>query len=217
MSRAMAERTAIAVLARAPVAGNAKSRLVPALGAEGAAALQARLIERTVATAASARIGPVTLWAAPDETHPLFGAMRRQFGVALARQPAGDLGARMHAAVGAADGAALVIGTDCPALTADHLHLAAATLRNYDVVVIPADDGGYVLIGLRQPHAALFSGIEWGTATVMDETRRRLQSLTLSWRELLTLWDVDTPHDLERLQREQPLLCRPRLGRDDDR
>jgi hypothetical protein len=159
----------------------------------------------------------VTLWAAPDETHPLFGTMRRKFGVALSRQPNGDLGARMHAAVEAAVGPTLVTGIDCPALTADHLHLAAATLRNYDVVVIPAADGGYVLIGLRQPQAALFEGIEWGKETVMDETRRRLQSLTLSWRELLTLWDVDTPHDLERLQREQPLLCRPRLGRDDDR
>jgi hypothetical protein len=211
MSRAMAERTAIAVMARAPVAGQAKSRLIPALGAEGAAALQARLIERTVATAASARIGPVTLWATPDETHPLFGALRRQFGVALARQPDGDLGARMHAAVDAAGCAALVIGTDCPALTADHLHLAAATLRNYDVVVIPADDGGYVLIGLRQPHAALFAGIEWGTARVMAETRRRLQSLTLSWRELPTLWDVDTPEDLERLRREN--LLRGLTGR----
>jgi rSAM/selenodomain-associated transferase 1 len=211
MSRAMAERIAIAVMARAPFAGQAKSRLIPALGAEGAAALQARLIERTVATAASAGIGPVTLWTTPDETHPLFRAMRRQFGVALARQPDGDLGARMHAAVEAAGGGALVIGTDCPALTADHLHLAAATLRNYDVVVIPADDGGYVLIGLRQPRAALFEGIEWGTATVMAETRRRLQSLTLSWRELPTLWDVDTPEDLERLRREN--LLRGLTGR----
>lgn len=201
----MAERTAIAVMARVPVAGRAKTRLIPALGAEGAAALQARLIERTVATATAARIGPVTLWATPDETHPLFSALRRQFGVALVRQPDGDLGARMHAAVEAAAGAALVIGTDCPALSADHLHRAAATLRNYDVVVIPADDGGYVLIGLRQPQAALFEGIEWGTATVMAETRRRLQSLTLSWRELPTLWDVDTPEDLERLRRENLL------------
>ena len=207
----MVERTAIAVLARAPVAGHAKSRLIPALGAEAAAALQARLIERTVATAASARIGPVTLWATPDETHPLFRAMRRQFGVALARQPDGDLGARMHAAVGASDGPALVIGTDCPALSADHLHLAAATLRNYDVVVIPADDGGYVLIGLRQPHPTLFADIEWGTKTVMTETRRRLQSLTLSWRELPTLWDVDTPEDLDRLRREN--LLRGMTGR----
>jgi len=201
----MAERAAVAILAKAPVAGQAKSRLVPALGAEGAAALQARLIERTVATATSARIGPVTLWTAPDETHPLFGTMRRKFGVALSRQPNGDLGARMHAAVEAAGGPTLVTGIDCPALTADHLHLAAATLRNYDVVVIPAADGGYVLIGLRQPQAALFEGIEWGKETVMDETRRRLQSLTLSWRELLTLWDVDTPEDLDRLRRENLL------------
>jgi uncharacterized protein len=205
MYRVMAELIAIAVLAKTPVAGLAKSRLIPVLDAEGAASLQARFTERAVATARDAGIGPVTLWAAPDQTHPLFAALRKKFSVTLARQPEGDLGDRMHAAVTAVNGPALVIGTDCPALSADHLHLAAATLRNYDVVIIPAEDGGYVLIGLRRPQAALFTDMEWGTAVVMAETRRRLRSLTLSWRELPALWDVDTPADLERVRREHLL------------
>jgi rSAM/selenodomain-associated transferase 1 len=199
----MDDPVAISILAKAPVAGLTKTRLVPALGEQGAADLQARLIERVVKTASAAAIGPVTLWAAPDDSHPLFVAMRRRHGLALKRQPGGDLGARMHAAVVAANGPTLIIGADCPALTADHLHLAAATLRNYDVVAIPADDGGYVLIGLREPHDELFTGMEWSTATVMDQTRQRLQTLTLMWRELPTLWDVDTPDDLERLKREK--------------
>ena len=211
----MAEPVAIAVLAKAPVAGLAKSRLVPALGAEGAAKLQARLIERTLSTACAAAVGPVTLWAAPDETHPLFAAMRRQFGAALARQPDGDLGERMHAAIAAAGAPALVIGTDCPALTADHLRAAAEALRERDAVMIPAEDGGYVLIGLQKPRPALFSAMHWGTATVMAETRRRLVSLGLSFRELAPLWDVDTAADLERLRREHPSLCRPRDSGDD--
>lgn len=198
----MVDRTAIAILAKAPVAGLAKTRLIPALGADGAAALQERLIRRTVETATGAALGGVTLWGTPDDTHPLFRSMQTRHGVALGVQPDGDLGARMQEAAIAANGPVLIVGADCPALTANHLALAAATLRNYDVVVIPADDGGYVLIGLAQPHATLFADMEWGTATVMEQTRQRLQSLTLMWRELPTLWDIDTPEDLERMKRE---------------
>jgi len=202
MSRA-SERVAIAVLAKAPLPGIAKTRLIAALSADGAAALQARLIERTVATAQAAALGPVTLWCTPDESHPLFLEMLQKFGVLLARQPDGDLGARMHMAVAAANGRALIIGTDCPALTASHLHEAADALRDHDAVLIPAEDGGYVLIGLCRPSEALFSDTEWGVATVLDETRKRLRSLGLTWRELAPLWDVDTPADFARLQRER--------------
>ena len=197
------ESTAIAVLAKAPVAGFAKTRLIPLLGAERAAALSARLIERTVKVATDAAIGPVTLWCAPDESHPLFQRLRAQ--CALVRQPDGDLGARMHESVAATGGPTLVIGSDCPALTAGHLRTAAQALANHDTVVIPSEDGGYVLIGLRAPQPALFIDMEWSTPTVMAETRRRLKALGLTWRELDTLWDVDTPADLERLARERLL------------
>jgi rSAM/selenodomain-associated transferase 1 len=195
----MAESTAIAILAKAPVAGLAKTRLVPVLGAEGAATLQARLIERTLSTAHAAALGPVTLWAAPDACHAVFQAAAARFGVRLAAQPAGDLGARMLAAIVAAAGPVLVIGTDCPALTGEHLHEAAAILRGGSEVVIPAEDGGYVLIGMRAPEPALFSDMPWGSAQVIEETRRRLRALGRSWRELGELWDVDRPADLERL------------------
>jgi rSAM/selenodomain-associated transferase 1 len=203
MSRATTECVSIAVLAKAPLPGLAKTRIIPSLGADGAAALQARLIERAVATAQAAALGPVTLWCAPDETHPLFATMQEKFDVTLARQPDGDLGSRMHAAIAAANGPVLVIGTDCPALTAIHLRDAAAALRDHDAVLITAEDGGYVLIGLRQPTEALFCDMEWGVATVMNETRRRLRSLKLTWRELAPSWDLDTPQDLARAQREK--------------
>ena len=196
----MTEAVAVAVLAKAPLPGFAKTRLIPALGAEGAALLQARLIEHAIATASAARIGPVTLWAAPDESHPLFQAIAAR-GVALARQNRGDLGARMLAAVAAAATPTVVIGTDCPALTPDHLRTAADILRGgTDAVIIPAEDGGYVLIGLRAPAQAPFSDIPWSTPTVMKETRRRLRDLRLTWREPVTLWDLDLPEDLERLR-----------------
>jgi uncharacterized protein len=197
----MNERVAVAVLAKAPIAGFAKTRLIPVLGAEDAAVLQARLTERAVATACAAAIGPVTVWATPDENHPTFQRLCAHFSVALARQADGDLGARMLAAAATACGLCLVIGADCPALTAAHLRNTADILRaGADAVVIPADDGGYVLIGMRQAHPTLFSDMRWSTPDVMEETRRRLRQLGLAWQEPVTLWDVDVPADLERLR-----------------
>ena len=197
----MTETIAIAVLAKAPLPGFAKTRLIPALGAEGAALLQARLVEHAVATACAARIGPVTLWGAPDESHRLFQAIGARLGVALARQDGGDLGERMLAAVAAADMPVLVIGTDCPALTADHLRAAADILRGgTDAAIIPAEDGGYALIGLRAPARTLFSEMRWSVPSVMEETRRRLRDLGMRWQEPVTLWDLDLPEDIERLR-----------------
>lgn len=194
---------AIAILAKAPLPGLAKTRLAPALGADGAASLQARFIERTVETARSAAIGPVALWAAPDQNHPAFQTLSALLGVTLERQPDGDLGARMLAAMAAASGPALVIGTDCPALNADHLRTAADVLRGgVDAVVIPVEDGGYALIGVRRPEPGLFADMPWGTDAVMAETRRRLTRLGLTWREPARLWDIDSPEDLARMQRE---------------
>jgi len=196
------EPVTIAILAKAPVPGLAKTRLEPVLGREGAAELQARLIHRTVETAQAAAIGPITLWATPDLRHPLFQELAERYGVSLARQPDSDLGGRMLYALMAAS-PALIIGTDCPALKPSHLRTAADTLRSgFDAVVISAEDGGYTLIGAREPHLALFSNIRWGSDSVMMDTRRRLLELDLSWRELTQLWDVDLPDDLVRLERE---------------
>ena len=203
MSHANTEPVAVAILAKAPLPGFAKSRLAPALGIERAAALQARFIERAVATARAANVGPVTLWATPDRDHPAFQTLAALFGEALARQPEGDLGLRMLAALEAARGPALVIGTDCPALEPDHLRAAADALAGgVDAVVVPVEDGGYALIGLREAEPRLFADMPWSTAAVMAETRRRLTRLGLSWREPARLWDVDLPEDLRRLERE---------------
>jgi hypothetical protein len=200
-------RTNIAILAKAPVAGLAKTRLIPSIGAHAAAVLQERLTERTVATALAATIGPVTLWCAPDPSHPSFRELCLHRPVTLNRQPEGDLGARMLAAM-AVERATLVIGSDCPAFTAAHLRAAAHALHDGgDVVLIPAEDGGYVLIGTRAPHPGLFAGMTWGTASVLAETRARIAALRLKSIELAPLWDVDTEPDLARLERELPELA----------
>ncbi len=201
MAAATSEPVALAILARAPVAGAVKTRLIPALGAAGAAALHERLIERTVATACAAAIGPVALWTTPAAPHASFTALASCFPLALAVQPEGDLGLRMLAPAQAADGPTIVIGTDCPVLTPAHLRAAADALRaGSDVVVIPAEDGGYVLIGSRRPQPGLFVDMTWGTDTVMAHTRWRLARDGLTWRELPMLWDVDRPEDLARLR-----------------
>jgi len=189
----------IAVLAKAPVPGVAKTRLIPALGARGAARLQRQLTLHTLATAAAARLGPVTLWCAPDTGHWFFRALRRA-AVECVAQPGGDLGQRMHTAFvhHCTQGPALLVGTDCPALQPAHLREAARRLCDgAEAVFQPAEDGGYVLLGLRRPQALLFSGMPWGTADVMARTRSRARALRCS--ELEMLWDVDRPADLVRL------------------
>jgi uncharacterized protein len=192
------EPVGIAILAKAPLAGLVKTRLVPLLGPQGAARLQRALVVRTVETACRAGTGPVTLWTGLDPDHETFTALASQFDLRLARQHDGDLGARMLAAIAA--GPTLVIGNDCPALTPHHLREAAAALRDgNDAVIIPAEDGGYVLIGLREPQPALFCAMRWSVATVLAETRRRMAQCGLRARELAGLWDVDVPEDFGRL------------------
>ena len=197
----------IAVLAKAPIPGLAKTRLIPTIGAHAAAVLQERLTERAVATALAANVGPVTLWCAPDSTHTSFLKLVAGSRITLRPQPDGDLGARMLAATAASRGPALVMGTDCPALTDVHLRIAADAIRECtDVVLIPAEDGGYVLIGTRSMQPTLFADMRWGTETVLAETRARVIAQRLVLAERPPLWDVDTEIDLARLEREYPEL-----------
>jgi rSAM/selenodomain-associated transferase 1 len=212
-SRVSPEPVAIAVMATAPQAGYAKTRLIPALGAAAAARLHRQLTLRTLATARAAAIGPVTLWCAPDAGHRFFRALQRGCGLDLRVQPEVDLGRRM-AQVFAENGDAplLLIGTDCPALGADHLRQAARALRSaVDAVFITTEDGGYFLVGLKKPCAELFEGMAWSTSTVMEQTRRRLSRLGLRWQEAARLWDVDRPADVERWQALQQAQGGPRL------
>lgn len=194
---------AIAVFARAPIAGEAKTRLIPALGAEGAAALHALLVEYALVTATAAGLGPVTLWCAPDRRHDFFQACAKKLVISLADQSEGDLGARMHAVFAAQAGTpTLLMGSDCPCISVDHLRASAAALREgADAVFLPAEDGGYGLVGLARPMPEIFSAMVWSTENVMQETRARLRRFGLVWREPATIWDVDRPEDAERLAR----------------
>ena len=192
------------VFAKEPVPGTVKTRLARTLGPERAASVYVQLVERTLKTAVAARdagiVGRVELWCAPDAGCPLFAEWRDRYHIELATQRGEDLGARMRLALetALARGApALLIGTDCPALDAETLAQASAELARHDAVLVPAEDGGYVLIGLSRPVDA-FSGITWSTAGVMAATRSRLTAQRATWRELPALWDVDVAQDLVR-------------------
>ena len=196
-------RVQIAILAKAPIPGLAKTRLIPALGPRGAARLQRQLTRGAVRCALDARLGPVTLWCTPDARHHFFRALQRTAGVNCLVQSSGDLGDRMHTVfrLHCTRGPVLVIGTDCPVLRPAQLRKAArALIDGDDAVFYPAEDGGYAMVGLRRPQAALFSNMAWSTAEVMSDTRKRAQLQGLRVREFETLWDVDVPNDLARLR-----------------
>ena len=185
-------RPRVLVFARAPVPGRCKTRLIPALGPQGAAALHRRLVRQTLATARDAG-ADVELWCAPDGAHGFFAACRRDFGVRLRRQLRGDLGRRMALAL--RDGPALLIGTDCPGLTTVDLRRAMAALGTHDCVLQPSTDGGYVLIGTRRVERRALAGIAWSSGRELGQTRRRFARLGQRWLELRVLGDVDTPMD----------------------
>lgn len=173
------------MFSRAPVPGRVKTRLVPRLGEWRAARLHARLTAHALRTAKAAACGPVELYD-------------------TAQQRGADLGERMYRALSAAlrrHRGAIIIGADCPALRPSDLRRAARLLAGgCDVVLAPAEDGGYVLIGVKRISPRLFAGIEWGTSQVYPKTVIRLEALGFRWRALRRLWDVDRPEDLERLR-----------------
>lgn len=188
--------------AKAPELGRVKTRLQEAIGAEGALEVHQMLIEKVVATVTEADLCPLELWIAGDTTHHLFTSISERYPVSIKAQSGEDLGARMAHAIQHALARydfVIVIGSDCCVLDESYLTLAVEQLDLNRAVIGPAEDGGYVLIGLRQYSSALFEEIEWGTDRVLGQTLARLEGLGWLSAQLPLRWDVDRPDDLERL------------------
>lgn len=187
------------VFSKAPVPGQVKTRLIPLLGAEPAARLYAELLEATLVTAHAAGLCPLDLWCAPDTRHAVFQRARARHALALHQQPHGDLGARMSQALHdtlQTARHALLIGADCPALAGTDLATALQDLQDgADVVLGPASDGGYYLIGMSGHHPQLFMDIPWGTRQVLGLTQSRCRAHGLRWTCLPEHADLDTPED----------------------
>ncbi len=189
----------ILIFAKAPVAGKAKTRLIPALGAEGAARLAHQMLVRTVEESKAAQM-EVELCASPEPGAPEW----RPFlpGISCSDQGEGDLGERLARATARVVGSGenvILIGTDCPELDRHRLRAVADRLATQDAVIHPAEDGGYVLLGLRRFDPVIFEGIAWSTACVAAETIARIGSLGWSLHRGETLRDVDEPEDLAHL------------------
>lgn len=195
--------TRLVIFAKAPLAGFAKTRLIPALGAEGAATLARSMLSHTLVQALAAGMQAVELCMSPAPSDPAWKDVALPHAVERREQGEGDLGVRMDRAIQRAlaqqQGSVLLIGTDCPALSAAHIAEADRQLEQHDAVLIPAADGGYVLIGLKAPGPSLFTGMAWSTPVVAADTLHRMASLNLRVWQGPLLHDIDEQADLEHL------------------
>ena len=192
---------ALLIFARNPQAGRVKTRLIGALGEQRASDIYASMLQHALATASAAPTGSVRVCIADPAPNSRLQPLLDRYRMPWATQIGEDLGARMHQAITDTLQSAtrvVLIGSDCPEYEPDYLASAFTALSTNDVVLGPAADGGYVLIGMKQPHALLFSDMPWGTERVCRLTRNRLSQLQLDWHELPTRHDVDTVADLSR-------------------
>ncbi len=192
----------IIVFAKAPQSGLAKTRLIPALGAEEAAALAQHMLLRTLQAALTANIGTVELCVTPAIDAAAWREIQLPTGIEITNQGEGDLGARMSraAARAVAQGeTVLLVGTDCVEMSADLLRYAVQVLRDHVAVIHCTVDGGYALLGLKQYSPFLFSNIAWSTDMVASTTIARLGQLGWPVRVGQMLHDVDEPQDLQYL------------------
>ena len=195
------------IFAKAPVAGQVKTRLVPDYTPEQAALIHANLVHHILATAIEGQLCSVELWCTPSTDHPFFESCRKKYQVELKMQQGDNLGERMFNAF---DNAlkthqhVILIGTDCPTLTkADLEESIIALTQQCEIAISPAADGGYVLIGLSRNDSRLFSDIDWGTDYVMQQTYERITHLNYRFSPLRPHCDLDYASDIHNL--EKPL------------
>ncbi len=193
----------LVVFAKAPIPGQVKKRLIPALGAEGTARLHQEMLEQKLRIAHDHYIADVELYCWPDTRHPYFQHAQSRYRIQLHPQQGDDLGERMANAMQGYvkdNHNTVLIGTDCPPLDGAYITQAFHALQaGADAVIGPAEDGGYILIGLSRFNSRIFKDIHWGGKDVLSQTLSRLKQLNLDYVVLDTLWDVDRPEDLVRL------------------
>jgi uncharacterized protein len=210
-STPISARAVVIVFARAPLAGGVKTRLAASVGAMAAARLQGRLVREALAGARMARCGPVELHV--TRRHAWFRSLR----VPIRLQHGADLGERMHRALRVAlrtHACAILIGADAPALAPADIAQATRWLRGgTQIVLAPAEDGGYALIGARRVTPGVFSAVDWGSAEVLAQTLRNIGRERLRAKLLRTVWDVDRREDLERLRSRRFSLAARRRAR----
>ena len=194
--------TVILLFAKAPVEGYVNTRLIPDIGVQAATKLQYDLVHQRLLMLTKADLSAVHLMCAPDTRDEFFLQCKQQYPLTLIKQSAGDLGVRMFNAVKAGlqyYNYCIVIGSDAPALNEEIIKQAIDVLKTgTEVVFVPAEDGGYVLVGLQQSYDFLFQEINWGSAQVMQQSRNNLKKNNISFKELASCWDIDRLEDYQR-------------------
>jgi uncharacterized protein len=197
--------TRIIIFAKAPRPGLAKTRLIPALGAEGAAVLAQRMLFHTVSEALAANAGIVELCVTPSINAAAWSDIQLPMGIEISDQGEGDLGARMARAAARAverGEAVLLVGTDCVEMSDDLLREAWLVLHDHDAIIHCTSDGGYALLGLRRFSPFLFGNMPWSTDAVASTTIARLGQLGWSVHVGQMLHDVDEPQDLKYVSKQ---------------
>jgi rSAM/selenodomain-associated transferase 1 len=188
------------VFAKAPVLGKVKTRLVPLLGEQGALDFHVASIRVALEQRAAMQLSPVVLYI-KGQAPAWLTELCQRLSIEVLQQQGDNLGERMlHAATEQLSQAQSVVltGTDCLTLTFDRLTHLYQALEDNDAVIIGAEDGGYVALGLKQPSAALFTQFPFGNAQVYQKTVDAMQTLNWRYAELTTTWDVDRPEDIQR-------------------
>jgi uncharacterized protein len=190
------------VFTKSPEAGKVKTRLIPFLGAEKSAELYRSMIDRTLRTCRKSGIHDIELWCYPDKDNPYLIDCSSRFNTDLSVQQGQDLGERMWFAFSQVLKRyrfGIIIGCDCPGISPELLDSASKKLtQGYDVVIGPAADGGYYLLGCNGARKELFTNISWGSSTVLTGTLDRIRDLKMRCYELEELWDIDRPEDLKK-------------------
>ena len=195
--------TALLVFTRTPDPGSVKTRLLSVMDAQRAVTIQADLLQRTLETARASTTDEIELWCTPTTQHPVLLELKDRFSLTLRSQAGADLGERMSFAMEQALQVyrhVALVGSDCMDLAAADIDLALEQLgAGTDIVLGPAHDGGYYLVGLSRLYRQLFAGIKWGTDQVLQDTRKRVAQLGLKLCELPIRRDLDRPEDLRYL------------------
>jgi len=202
--------TRIIIFAKAPLAGYAKTRLIPALGKEEAAKLAKKMLLHTLAEALAADIGIVELCTTPSIQNAAWQGIKLPADVVISEQGEGDLGERMSRATArviAGEEQVLLIGTDCVEMSGELLRDAAQDLGERDTVIHCTADGGYALLGMKQFSPLLFSAISWSTEVVASSTIARIGQLGWSVHIGKMLHDVDEPKDLQYLKKKDDVYA----------
>ena len=193
-------KSVVCVFSKAPIKGEVKTRLISELGEQGACELYKSLLSGTLKTVSESRLSDVRLYCYPDIEHEYFHQCAIQFPLKLCQQRGVDLGQRMYAAMERESKhypQVIIIGSDCPWIRAEDIQLAQEKLASgTEVVLGPAQDGGYYLVAASKADSGLFRNISWGSSLVLGETRAYLQEHDVSWYELPEYSDIDRPEDL---------------------